>query len=734
MVLKTFFSSLSSFDHGHGHEQHQEEIDMSLQLLPTELLTLIGTHLQEPELKQLTLTNRRLHKIFNPLLYQIDKNFHYVPDANDSYEPGIIRAAQRGIVEAVRRFIDFGAKVNIQNARSGWTALHVAAENGHSQVAELLLENGADMELENHFHLSVLGQEHSQHVLEVMLRFKPNLNAVLAYTDNWPYFSRQYAKTLRKYVIPAALVEFSGKWDSFQILLTAALDDDVDDVVAILEWESKTNPEWRLDNLCPLSAAILRENLRMFKAIYEASTTLDRSDPISLEALFFALKCGNLEIARYLIDQGVPLNIPHTPGASSVSPAFGAAASADVAMLDFVLGLDANVLGNGPACDTGLHYALGKVAIIHNDAVAKLEPEGPICRIPMLRRLLELGADVNRQYDGGYSPLNLAIVSRDVEAMEFLLEHGANAHKADGGENIPISVAIEQDFVPGAKLLLQHGASVAIDSRGMTLLNRIASSYQSVDMLKLILDAGADLHAQDADGHTPLINAAFAVPNRLDKMRMLLEYGARVNEEGGCQGAALTHAIAVSNIEATKLLLDHGADIHMFTPDGQNCLHDALNDKNIPMIKLLFEYGADVTQRTKQGRTPLHLAVSTNNPEVVATLLEANTPVNEAIPTLGTPLIFALRTSPYNTEIISLLLQHGASPNVRNRKGTPALHLAVSAGNHEVTTLLLEHGADVNARDRKGRTPLVKAEMLCRGTGRNKQIIRELVSYGSGES
>ena len=198
-------------------------------------------------------------------------------------------------------------------------------------------------------------------------------------------------------------------------------------------------------------------------------------------------------------------------------------------------------MDNGPAFGTGLHYALGKRAMILSDAVGNLMPDGPITRVPMLRRLLDLGADINREYAGVHSPLNLAIVHNDVEAMQYLLDHEANAHKPDGSDNIPISVAIEHDFVPGVKLLLKHGASLDIELRGMSPLNRIASSYQGFEMLKLLLDAGADFSTQDTDGHTPLINAALTVsPDQLDKIRTLLEYGAPVNEEGGCQGAALT--------------------------------------------------------------------------------------------------------------------------------------------------------------------------------------------------
>ncbi|MFP3168833.1 MAG: ankyrin repeat domain-containing protein, partial [Thermoproteus sp.] len=59
---------------------------------------------------------------------------------------------------------------------------------------------------------------------------------------------------------------------------------------------------------------------------------------------------------------------------------------------------------------------------------------------------------------------------------------------------------------------------------------------------------------------------------------------------------------------------------------------------------------------------------------------------------------------------VELLLQHGASPNVRTRHGDTPLHYAVcnSKANNvfDVVKVLLAGGADVNVRNIDGRTPL----------------------------
>jgi len=58
------------------------------------------------------------------------------------------------------------------------------------------------------------------------------------------------------------------------------------------------------------------------------------------------------------------------------------------------------------------------------------------------------------------------------------------------------------------------------------------------------------------------------------------------------------------------------------------------------------------------------------------------------------------------SEIVEVLLEHGAAPNIREKYGDTPLHYAAMFGNSKVVEVLLEHGADPNARDDYGATPL----------------------------
>lgn len=73
----------------------------------------------------------------------------------------------------------------------------------------------------------------------------------------------------------------------------------------------------------------------------------------------------------------------------------------------------------------------------------------------------------------------------------------------------------------------------------------------------------------------------------------------------------------------------------------------------------------------------------------------------------STPLDFALkyRSKDLDLRVVRLLLARGADPNVPAWDGTP-LHRASQSGRIEIVRLLVERGASIEVRDNQGRTPM----------------------------
>ncbi|MEZ5941069.1 MAG: ankyrin repeat domain-containing protein [Planctomycetaceae bacterium] len=99
-------------------------------------------------------------------------------------------------------------------------------------------------------------------------------------------------------------------------------------------------------------------------------------------------------------------------------------------------------------------------------------------------------------------------------------------------------------------------------------------------------------------------------------------------------------------------------------------LQHAVNSCDVAAARVLIELGEHPNLPADDGFTLLHLAVDA---------------------------AYEQKHSGESLEMIGLLLENGADPNVLGMDGT-ALHRAAGWGNVEVVGLLLKHGADIEAR------------------------------------
>ncbi len=90
-----------------------------------------------------------------------------------------------------------------------------------------------------------------------------------------------------------------------------------------------------------------------------------------------------------------------------------------------------------------------------------------------------------------------------------------------------------------------------------------------------------------------------------------------------------------------------------------------------------------------------------------------------------TPMLY-LAVDGGNSELVKLLLDHGADWRITTRSGWTVLSRACSHGTPQIVDLLLEHGADLNTRDIWGSLPIYGAV-----TTRNATMLEHLVARGA---
>ncbi|XP_038206658.1 L-asparaginase 1 [Zerene cesonia] len=153
--------------------------------------------------------------------------------------------------------------------------------------------------------------------------------------------------------------------------------------------------------------------------------------------------------------------------------------------------------------------ALLLYAIEHDDARA-------------VKKMLDMGADVNAQNSEGRTVLHEAIIKGNLSIIEYLLKNGANVHLKTRCGVSPLLTAIQHDNHAAIQLLLQCGAQLG--HTPVRELVSLAARSGLAPRLRTLRLAGVDLDTRDELGHTALHEAVLC--NHPDTVRYLLDNGA----------------------------------------------------------------------------------------------------------------------------------------------------------------------------------------------------------------
>jgi ankyrin repeat protein len=173
------------------------------------------------------------------------------------------------------------------------------------------------------------------------------------------------------------------------------------------------------------------------------------------------------------------------------------------------------------------------------------------------------------------------------------------------------------------------------------------------------------------------------------------------NKYKGIPRTPLCLAIDNSNLAIVNLLLESGANPNLTPPGHADPLLKAVASGLEGIVSALLRKGADASSAT--GNTSLGEAIKLGHVAIVALLLEHGAKVNppQTNSLAGTPLHLAIRRCTIDTvesvewyDIVKILLQEGANPNLLDNDGMSPLHLAIVKGLPKVVEVLVENGAD----------------------------------------
>ncbi|CAB0040589.1 unnamed protein product [Trichogramma brassicae] len=331
----------------------------------------------------------------------------------------------------------------------------------------------------------------------------------------------------------------------------------------------------------------------------------------------------------------------------------------------------------------------------------------------------------------GQIPLHLALMNGHSKLTELLLRRGADPKLADEqGFTALHHIALREIDDDLAGMFFQIcddiQQTVILDFRdedGQTPLH-LALVKDHSKLTELLLRRGADPNLADEEGFAALHRIALReIDDDLAEMFFQIcddiQQTVQVNTLGKLGRTPLHLAVRNGHRKLTELLLRRGADPNLVDEHGFTALHHIAYRKiDDDLAGVFFKICDDIQQTVKLevrdmwGLIPLNSALSKGKKNLSELLMRKGVDLNSTSNEGSTPLHFICMYCKEASFLAKILFElsdernHPLQVDARDVLHQTPLHHSVNRGLKEVTELLLRRGADPNLATENGFTPL----------------------------
>ncbi|ORX76884.1 ankyrin, partial [Anaeromyces robustus] len=354
----------------------------------------------------------------------------------------------------------------------------------------------------------------------------------------------------------------------------------------------------------PLILSYILNYHEIFKILLEYSN-INELDSHGNSILYYAVLKEDIPTINYLIEKGADINFKEKEDPYNFL--------LDISM--FIKNKNIySLLFNNPNISLNKSNRKGKIPLItmiKND-IFSLED-----KLFYLKNLIERGSDVNFiNPKNGKSPLIYAVKKKSLPMVKLLIQYGADVNHNNNMGYSSLCLSSRDDFFPIFKYLLENGADVN-NEKGIAPLE-CALYYNSLPIVKLLIENGAD--------------PTYQVKRSLNMFETVLER----NFDEDDKMTPKTESILINSLNKgyycqngnnrselknkRKSIIDYFVKYH-FNCFNSKIINEIIFNNNLDILKLLVRNNLDIDIKDEYGNTPLAFAIIYGRNEIVDYLI-----------------------------------------------------------------------------------------------------------------
>ncbi|KAL9621758.1 MAG: hypothetical protein Q9160_003876 [Pyrenula sp. 1 TL-2023] len=550
-------------------------------------------------------------------------------------EPCLNLACMYGSVETIRTLLTEGATIG--NSKSGLGPLHHAARREDNAILRVLLEYGASINIQSSddmrrtaLHEAATSLRLSK--VRLLLEFGAD-KRILDDSARLPLHCAVRDKRCTREL--ASLLYCEGAESSRAKMerpaMEIAISEGSEDVCKFLLEKSKDLEFLKNDAIKLLKDAAGNGFLPAVKFFLRKGDLLAKEDGTG--ALFSAIQGAKLDVVKFLVQQGTPLE---TKDSTGTSPFLSAIKQGREDIWRYLADAGANIHATDAqgdnACSiatfhndlTCLQWTIDQKASVNQKSTIGMSPlliGAEAGNVEALQILIGQGAEKDVTDDDGKNACHIAAANGRSEALQWLIDHKVDANLSNKYGFTPFHVAVVCGHLKCVQLLakLFPDWTTRTASDGWSAAAMVAES-DNIDVASWMIQNGVDFdQAYDSENppmkrFRPLIQSVLR--GEFAMVEFLLENGADPNVRMNHGSTPLLVVSEWQSLKFIEILVKHGAEKEgVIDNDGDDCLMCFVINSDAQVLRWTLESPPDTSYRNKRRFTPMHRGAWADNAE-----------------------------------------------------------------------------------------------------------------------